>query len=110
MKIPKELLKDHHEKRCNEILAKVTKSRLQEAERARKKRMGETPFSQKWAEAALKLQAWNAVLKWRNKGKHKRKIRQVKFLVKEAKLKGVFEMNPKEIKNRVRLAKNIKRQ
>ena len=34
MEIPKELLKDHHKKRHNEILAKATKICLQEAKRA----------------------------------------------------------------------------
>ena len=99
MEIPKELLKDHHKKRHNGILAKATKIYLQEAKRAQKKRMGEMPFSQKWVEAALQLQAWNAILKWRNKGEHKRKVRHVRFLMKEAKLEGAFEMSLKEIKN-----------
>ena len=71
--------------------------------------MGEIPFSHEWQDAALQLQAWLAVLNWRNKGEHKWKIRRVRFLRKEAKLEGVFEMNPLEIENQVRLEKNVKR-
>ena len=107
--IPRELAKDHHKRKHHKIIAKVTEIHLQEAERSQKKRMGEIPFSHEWSEAALQLQAWLAVLKWKNKGEHKQKIRGVRFLIKEAKLEGVFKMSLPEIKNWVRLAKNTKR-
>ena len=71
--------------------------------------MWDIPHSQQWAHAALQLQAWLAMLKWKNEGDRKQKIRRVRFLVKEAKLDGAFDVSLPETKQQVRKARKHKK-
>ena len=89
----------------NKIHSRITTIRLQMAPKARRLRMGQIPWSQEWANAQIKYQAWLLLLKWRKRNSSSRKLQRLRTTIKKAKLSNAFNKSIPQIVTELRKAK-----